>query len=61
MTEKGIDALFVAQPSNVWYVAGFWEFIPIRMEAVLIPASGDCVFVVAVMWTTPGASAAYTS
>lgn len=46
MREKGIDALFVAQPSNVWYVAGFWEFIPIRMEAVLVPLDGDCVFVV---------------
>ena len=46
MRAKGIDALFVTQPSNVWYLAGFWEFIPIRMEAVLVPAEGDCVFIV---------------
>ncbi len=46
MRAKAIDALLVTQPSNVWYVAGFWEFIPIRMEAVLLPVDGDCVFIV---------------
>jgi Xaa-Pro dipeptidase len=46
MRAQNIDALFLTQPTNVWYTAGFWEFIPIRMESVLIPASGDCVFVV---------------
>ncbi len=46
MRADGVDALFLTQPTNVWYVAGFWEFIPIRMEAVLIPASGDCTFIV---------------
>jgi Xaa-Pro dipeptidase len=46
MRASAIDALFLTQPTNVWYVAGFWEFIPIRMEAVLVPASGECVFIV---------------
>src|SRR5579883_1159651 len=46
MREAAIDALFLTQPTNVWYVAGFWEFIPIRMEAVLVPADGECVFIV---------------
>lgn len=46
MREAGLDAIFLTQPSNVWYVSGFWEFIPIRMEAVLIPVEGDCVFLV---------------
>ena len=46
MRELGLDALFLAQPTNVWYASGFWEFIPIRMEAVLVPLEGDCVFLV---------------
>jgi Xaa-Pro dipeptidase len=46
MRTQGIDAVYLTQPTNVWYVAGFWEFIPIRMEAVLVPADGDCVFIV---------------
>src|SRR3977135_644026 len=46
MRAQNIDALFLTQPTNVWYTAGFWEFIPIRMESVLSPASGACVFVV---------------
>lgn len=46
MREAHLDALFLMQPTNIWYVTGFWEFIPIRMEAVLVPESGDCVFLV---------------
>ena len=46
MRTQSIDAVYLTQPTNVWYVAGFWEFIPIRMEAVLVPADGDCVFIV---------------
>jgi Xaa-Pro dipeptidase len=46
MRTQGIDAVYLTQPTNVWYVAGFWEFIPIRMEAVLVPADGDSVFIV---------------
>lgn len=46
MREEQLDALLLTQPSNVWYVSGFWEFIPIRMEAVLVPLDGDCVFIV---------------
>lgn len=46
MREQGIDALFVMQPSNVWYVSGFWEFIPIRMESVLLTCDGECMFLV---------------
>jgi Xaa-Pro aminopeptidase len=42
----GLDALLVTSPTNVWYVTGFWEFIAIRMESVLVPAEGDCVFMV---------------
>lgn len=34
------------QPMNVWYVSGFWEYVPIRIEAVLIPQQGECVFIV---------------
>ena len=46
MRERGLDALFVMQPTNVWYVSGFWEFVPIRIEAVLVPANAECVFIV---------------
>lgn len=46
MREAGLDCLFLMRPTNVWYVTGFWEFIPIRMEAVLVPLDGDCVFIV---------------
>lgn len=46
MREAKIDALFLMQPTNVWYVTGFWEFIPIRIEAVLVPLGGECVFMV---------------
>lgn len=46
MRAKAIDALYVMQPSNVWYLSGFWEFIPIRTEAVLLPAEGTPVFIV---------------
>ena len=46
MAEMQVDALFLIQPTNVWYAGGFWEFIAIRMEAILIPSDGDCVFVV---------------
>src|SRR5262245_15774511 len=42
----GLDAMLVTSPTNVWYVTGFWEFIAIRMESVLVPAEGDCVFMV---------------
>ncbi|MGE4247933.1 MAG: M24 family metallopeptidase [Parvibaculaceae bacterium] len=44
--EAGLDALLVTSPTNVWYVSGFWEFIAIRMESVLVPADGGCVFMV---------------
>ncbi len=46
LREAGLDALFLMQPTNVWYMTGFWEFIPIRMQAVLVPAEGECVFIV---------------
>jgi len=46
MRERGVDALFLTQPVNVWYTSGFWEFIPIRMEAVLVPLESDPVFLV---------------
>jgi Xaa-Pro aminopeptidase len=46
MRESGLDGLFAMQPMNVWYVSGFWEYVPIRVEAVLIPAQGECVFIV---------------
>lgn len=46
MREHGLEAVFLIQPTNVWYVTGFWEFISIRMEAVLIPLESDCVFIV---------------
>jgi Xaa-Pro dipeptidase len=46
MRKGSIDALFVTQPTNVWYLSAFWEFIPIRMEAVLVPLDGACVFIV---------------
>lgn len=46
MQASDLDCLFVMQPMNVWYVSGFWEYVPIRIEAVLIPRQGDCVFIV---------------
>jgi Xaa-Pro dipeptidase len=46
MRAQGLDGLFVMQPMNVWYVSRFWEYVPIRIQAVLIPAEGDCVFIV---------------
>lgn len=46
MRREGLDALFVMEPLNVWYVTGFWEYVPIRVEAVLVPADGECVFIV---------------
>jgi len=46
MQAAGLDALLITSPSNVWYVTGFWEFIPIRMEFVLLPSSGDACFMV---------------
>ncbi|MBV8426963.1 MAG: aminopeptidase P family protein, partial [Hyphomicrobiales bacterium] len=46
MQAEKIDGLFIMQPMNVWYVSGFWEYVPIRIEAVLIPAQGECVFIV---------------
>jgi len=46
MRARGLDGLFVMQPLNVWYVTGFWEYVPIRMEAVLVPIEGECVFIV---------------
>src|SRR5215472_9611475 len=46
MQTGAIDAIFVTKPTNVWYLSAFWEFIPIRMEAVLVPSDGDCVFIV---------------
>lgn len=46
MRERGLDGLFVMQPTNVWYVSGFWEFVAIRIEAVLVPANAECVFIV---------------
>src|SRR4051812_6714902 len=44
--DRGLDAIFCMQPTNVWYVSGFWEFVPIRIEAVLVPVNGECVFIV---------------
>jgi Xaa-Pro dipeptidase len=46
MRKDGLDAVFLMQPTNVWYVTGFWEFIPIRLEGVLVPLESDCVFIV---------------
>src|SRR5215471_13780095 len=46
MRAKKLDALFVMQPTNVWYVTGFWEYVPIRIEAALVPLDGSCVFIV---------------
>jgi len=46
MGASGLDGLFLMQPMNVWYVSGFWEYVPIRVEAVLVPRNGDCVFIV---------------
>ncbi|WP_431854233.1 M24 family metallopeptidase [Azospirillum sp.] len=46
LKEKGLDALLVTSPTNVWYVSGFWEFIAIRLQSVLVPADGDCCFMV---------------
>jgi Xaa-Pro dipeptidase len=46
MKVNGLDGLFIMQPMNVWYVSGFWEYVPIRIEAVLIPRESDCVFIV---------------
>ncbi|MBV9518733.1 MAG: aminopeptidase P family protein [Hyphomicrobiales bacterium] len=46
MQAQGLDGLFLMQPMNVWYVSGFWEYVPIRIQAVLVPAEGDCVFIV---------------
>ena len=34
MQAQGLDGLFVMQPMNVWYVSGFWEYVPIRIQAV---------------------------
>src|SRR5262245_46737294 len=44
--ERKLDAIFVTDPLNVAYVSAFWEYVPIRMEAVLIPLEGECVFIV---------------
>lgn len=46
MLEHGVDAMFLMQPTNVWYMSDFWEFIPIRLEAVLVPRKDDPVFLV---------------
>lgn len=46
MRESGVDGLLLSQPTNVWYISGFWEFIPIRMEVVVVPTDGDCTFLV---------------
>lgn len=46
MKAAGLDALLATSPTNVWYVTGFWEFIAIRMESVLVPTEGDCTFMV---------------
>lgn len=46
MRRTGLDGLLVMQPLNVWYVSGFWEYVPIRVEAVLIPVDGECTFMV---------------
>ncbi|MBV6274277.1 Xaa-Pro peptidase family protein [Alcaligenaceae bacterium CGII-47] len=46
MKKEGLDAMVVTSPTNVWYVTGFWEFIAIRMEFVLIPAEGELCFMV---------------
>src|ERR1700756_862732 len=46
MGTGAIDAIFLTKPTNVWYLSAFWEFIPIRMEAVLVPLNGDCAFIV---------------
>lgn len=46
LRDHGLDAMIVTSPTNVWYVTGFWEFIPIRMEMAVVPAEGDCVFLV---------------
>ena len=44
--KRKLDAIFVTDPLNVAYVSAFWEYVPIRMQAVLIPLEGDCVFIV---------------
>jgi Xaa-Pro aminopeptidase len=44
--ERKLDAIFVTDPLNVAYVSAFWEYVPIRMEAVLIPLDGECTFIV---------------
>ena len=46
MRGHGLHALFLMQPMNVWYLSGFWEYVPIRIQAVLIPQEGECVFIV---------------
>src|SRR5665213_4531042 len=46
MRQSGLDGLFIMQPMNVWYVSGLWEYVPIRIEAVLIPANSECIFIV---------------
>jgi len=46
MKQQNLDGLFVMEPLNVWYVSGFWEYVPIRLEGVLIPLDGSCVFIV---------------
>ncbi len=38
--------MLVTSPTNVWYVSGFWEFIAIRLQSVLVPVDGDCCFMV---------------
>ena len=46
MRDVGLDGILVTDPLNVSYVSAFWEYVPIRMEAVLIPLEGDCAFLV---------------
>ena len=46
MRDAGLDAVLVTDPLNVSYVSAFWEYVAIRMEAVLIPLESDCVFLV---------------
>ena len=46
MRERDLEGLFVTSPLNVAYVSAFWEYVPIRMEAVLITRDGECVFMV---------------
>lgn len=46
MRQRKLEGLLLMEPLNVWYVSGFWEYVPIRIECVLVPLEGECVFIV---------------